>query len=516
MERYKVFFDESRDAFAISKRDGTIVDVNQAWLDVFGYTRDDIVNLNARNCYFHPEDRIKFREEVDRKGSIKDFESEQRRKDGTRITCLLTSTAKEIKVKNAFLGYMGIIRDVTEQKKLERASAQRQKALQAVYQIVTGSWSSLESISQQIADNLRELLQVSYVIIRRLDNHNSTIIGASGGNTSKLVKKIAFDEPPFTLAQTVKGVQQFQGELQYTFPHNPFFSSFKIKSYLGVPVINSVEKTGGMIELLDRQNRTFDDAEIRLVEIFVRYIENEFDRRLMEKQLRDAHRMKIVGQMAAGIAHEVRNPLAALTAVTEALALELKDIRSCAPYIEHITTQIHRLSRLMTGLLDLGKPIESTSLHKESLITICASASELWRKANAKRKGAFIFEHPKDCQEIPVLADSAKLQQVFFNLLNNAAEASDDGSEITMVVAKPEKGQVLVAIVDHGVGILEEHLPLVFEPFFTTKKGGTGLGLSIVKNIVKLHGGRIKLASNRPQPGCTAKITLPLEGRVEF
>jgi len=514
LERYRAFFDEARDACVIAKNDGTIIDVNQAWLDLYGYTREDISNLTVRDCYFNPEDRVKFRKAVDQKGSVKDYESDQLKKDGTRMTCLLTSTAKEIREENVFIGYMGIIRDITEQKLAERALAQKQEALQAVYEMSTSLGHSLQSICEKICDSLSRLLQVSHVAVRQLSGGRSTTIAFVGEDNQTILSKIIFDSPPFVLPQKRKRAQQFKGELDQAFPQNGLFSSFYLRSYLGVPIKNSIGNVIGLIDILDREERTYTGAEIQLVQIFVRYIGNEVERQLMEKQLRDTNRMKILGQMAAGIAHEVRNPLAALTAVTEALSLELQDSQDYRCYVDHMITQMQRLSRLMKGLLDLGKPIESTNLYRESLIDICGAAVDLWRKANVEKKQALIFTYPKEASPILILADSAKLQQVLFNLLNNSVEASDKGSEIRVVVSKISKKYVCISVIDHGIGIRHEHFPLIFEPFFTTKTRGTGLGLSIVKNIIELHNGSIKVFPNTPRPGCTVRITLPLAARL--
>ena len=507
-----MFFDESRDAYVISRRDGTIVDVNQAWLDLYGYTREDVEYLNVVDLYVSPGDRTRFRREVQLRGSIKDYECEQIKKDGTRMTCLLTSTAKEIKEQDNYIGYMGILRDVTEQRATEKASKQWHEALKAVYEMVTGSRHSFQSICEGITTSLRHLLQVSHVVVRSLDGGQSTTVAIEGEHSQTILSKMNFGKEPFALAQKLKKTQQFNGKLDEAFHQNGLFLSLGLRSYLGTPIKNSLGEVVGLIDVLDKKERTFSDREIFLVEIFVRYIANEIERQRMESQLRDAHKMKLLGQIAAGIAHEVRNPLSALMAVTEALSLELKDSKDYKSYVDHMVTQMERLLRLMEGLLDLGRPIESTNLHKESLIAICTSAADLWRKANSQRKGALSLTYPPEARRAVVLADSAKLQQVFFNLLNNAAQASDDSSEISMVVSKLEKRYVRVSVIDQGVGIREDHLPLVFEPFFTTKRGGTGLGLSIVKNIVELHGGSIVLIPNSPQPGCTVIVTLRFAG----
>ena len=109
-----------------------------------------------------------------------------------------------------------------------------------------------------------------------------------------------------------------------------------------------------------------------------------------------------------------------------------------------------------------------------------------------------------------VRADPTKFQQILFNLLENACDHSPENGAILLEVAEAEEGFSVLRIVDRGSGVPPELLAKVFQPFFTTRKGGTGLGLSLVKHFVELHGGSIALFNNRPGPGCTVEIRLPL------
>jgi signal transduction histidine kinase len=108
------------------------------------------------------------------------------------------------------------------------------------------------------------------------------------------------------------------------------------------------------------------------------------------------------------------------------------------------------------------------------------------------------------------MADSSKLQQVFLNLLENAAQHSPEGSEIRFVVTAPKKATARICVIDQGTGVLPENIQRVFEPFFTTRNKGNGLGLSIVKNIMQALGGDIMIRNNEIPPGCTVEIILPL------
>ena len=227
-----------------------------------------------------------------------------------------------------------------------------------------------------------------------------------------------------------------------------------------------------------------------------------------EAKMRHLHGMKVLGELAAGVAHEVRNPLHALMSVTEALKKELEDNPDYDIFLLHIREQVERLSVLMKDLLDLGKPIEPSHLRPESLSEICLASIDLWKKSPSRRGHSISFVQPPEGNVI-VAGDSQRLQQVFLNLLENAAHHSPEGSEIQVVMQAPAEDSVRVHVIDMGSGIPEEILPRIFEPFFTTRRRGIGLGLAIIKNILEGHRGSLAVRNNHPLPGCTAEVNLP-------
>ena len=119
-ERYRLFFEESRDAMSISSSDGKVVEVNQATLDIFGYTREEAMRLPVLEAYAHPEDRPRFQQELQKKGFARDYEVALRKKGGTEMECLVSATVRRAK-DGSILGYHAIIRDITERKRAEEA-----------------------------------------------------------------------------------------------------------------------------------------------------------------------------------------------------------------------------------------------------------------------------------------------------------------------------------------------------------------------------------------------------------
>ncbi|MFZ4856982.1 MAG: ATP-binding protein [Desulfuromonadaceae bacterium] len=236
----------------------------------------------------------------------------------------------------------------------------------------------------------------------------------------------------------------------------------------------------------------------------------------LELKLIGAKRLEAIGQIAGGVAHEVRNPLNAILTITEALfrEQEIENNPEFAPYIQHIRTQVNRLVILMNDLLALGREIPAIDKHPLPLDTICRDALANWKTTglSGNRTGTFTSEFAD--LAITVLVDGQKLQQVFFNLLENAGYHTRDGSPVLMKSVQPDDrhpdGMAVVQIVDHGTGIPEEILPHVFDPFYTGRKGGTGLGLAIVKHFIENMGGAVRIWNNDPPPGCTVEVLIPL------
>lgn len=238
----------------------------------------------------------------------------------------------------------------------------------------------------------------------------------------------------------------------------------------------------------------------------------------LEKELFDARRLEYIGQLAGGVAHEVRNPLNAILTLTEAFFREegVEGNEAFEPYIVHIRTQVNRLAQLMNDLLDLGKPIPAASLQPIPLLDVCLETLALWQSSGMAANRKWVYEEEEPDMPVPlILADSLRLQQVLFNLLENAGSHAPRGTVIRLRYVGIESlvggaRRAVVQVIDSGCGIPEEALPRVFEPFYTSRRGGTGLGLALVRHFVSEMGGTVSIRNNTPDPGCTAEIQIPL------
>lgn len=247
---------------------------------------------------------------------------------------------------------------------------------------------------------------------------------------------------------------------------------------------------------------------------YMGFKEDITEHKQLEQKLSKSRKLETIGQIASGVAHEVRNPLNAILSITEALFRE-KEIDGnpeFAPYIQHIRAQVNRLAELMNDLLDLGKPISAANLQVVPLLELCRETMDLWKVSGMAENRQGVVTAEQDAADILVTADSGKLQQVIFNLLENAGHHSPAESSITLRLTESTSsdGMAIVRITDSGRGIPEESISRVFEPFYSNRRGGTGLGLSLVKHFIENMSGSVRIWNNDPPPGCTAEVCIPL------
>lgn len=505
-EKYRHLFEQSRDAIYITSRGGHIQDINPAGEELLGFNREEILNGQVRDTYNSIEDRDRFQREIERHGYVHDFPARYRRKDGTVIDCLETASLR-LGEDGAILGYQGIIRDITRQLRAEEGLKKRQEALLAVHETSLAVGRSFQETCDASLMRLASLLEVPYVAFYLSESGQQVLVaGIADGRPDTKVFQGREEEI------SLRGVLQQQGDLAAHFAPDSYFQTHPIRSFVGVPVRSRSGDMLGVIQLMDGRERVFDEDEIHLMEIFAGTLAHEIEQTRLQDRMVQLERTQLLGQITAGVAHEVRNPLNAILAMTEALALDLREHSDHGPILEHIKVQVGRLGRLMQDLLELGKPARKASFIRIDLADLCADSIQLWREANPSSPCEIFMTQPPDTEGIFVWSDGTRLQQVFLNLLDNAAQHGPAGGRVLLDLRQPEGGFAVVRVSDEGPGIAPTDAERVFAPFYTTRKGGTGLGLSIVKHITVAHGGSVSIANNDPPPGLTAEVRFPLAG----
>jgi len=480
--KYRLLFEESRDAIYVSAIDGRLVDFNRAMLSLFGYSREEMSNLNAGVLYADAGDRRRFQETIEREGSVKDYEVKLVAKDGTEMDCLLSSTVQHDDV-GTVTGYQGIIHDITLRVQAQ-STLRREKEFSDV---AIGSLPGLFYLFDEDGRFLRG---------------NRDIERVTGYKPQELLAKTPLD---------------FFGEDDRSRIEGAIREVFE-KGRSSVEA-DLVARDGSRIPYLFTAKLAILDRKRCLVGTAIDLVE----RRRLEQQLRQSQKMEAVGQLAGGVAHDFNNVLTVILANSDFLLnqlgpqdprrQELKDITEAAQRAASLTRQLLAFSRkqvLQAKVLNLNDVINGLDKMLQRLIgedieLLFMLESELWA----------------------VEADPGQIEQIVMNLAVNARDAMPSGGKVSIetgnVVVDETFAQthypivpgdyVMMVLCDTGVGMKAEVRSRIFEPFFTTKPTGkgTGLGLSTVYGIVKQSGGYI-WAYSEPEMGTTFKVYLP---RVE-
>lgn len=225
-----------------------------------------------------------------------------------------------------------------------------------------------------------------------------------------------------------------------------------------------------------------------------------------EDAVRRADRLAALGQLTAGLAHELRNPLGTMRASAELLKKNVAHENAVALELAgFISSEVDRTNSLITRFLDFARPMHLRH-DSASLTEVVDRAIRELEQHNPPYNITVYRNYSPDIP--PLTIDAELIQRVIYNLLLNAAQATPAGGAIT-VKARLAGDRVEVAVIDRGPGIEERHRENIFNPFFTTKTDGVGLGLAIVSKIVDEHGGRISVES-QPGSGAIFRVDLPL------
>ncbi|MFK9094483.1 ATP-binding protein [Bacillus salipaludis] len=224
---------------------------------------------------------------------------------------------------------------------------------------------------------------------------------------------------------------------------------------------------------------------------------------VMQEQLRKSDTLNVIGELAAGIAHEIRNPMTALKGFIQ--LLEGSITKEHSMYYQIITTELQRIDSIINEFLLLAKP-QAISFQEKDIIQIMKETVDLLTAHAVLYNVQFVTEY--DAGLPLVFCEPNQLKKVFINLIKNAIEVMPGGGNITITIKKMENQQIQIKIKDEGMGISEEKIKKLGEPFYTTKDRGTGLGLMVSYRIIDEHKGTINIESEEGK-GTIFYIYLP-------
>jgi two-component system, NtrC family, sensor histidine kinase HydH len=256
--------------------------------------------------------------------------------------------------------------------------------------------------------------------------------------------------------------------------------------------------TGALADVERKQKQKIQETATKLSETYTRL-------QASIEQLRRADRLSALGELSAGLAHEIRNPLGALEGAVQILQRSELPAETRHEFAQMAGREVGRLKVLLTNFLDFARPQPPRRTFIEPGLLLQSVA----RLVAETAKMANVQVSTENREAEPIAVDAEQIKQVLLNLVLNAVQAMPKGGQVVLR-ARQEDRAVLLEVSDQGGGILPENLERIFDPFFTTRANGTGLGLSIAHQIVHGHGGNI-VVQNNSDCGATFTLILPYD-----
>ncbi|MBU9714208.1 PAS domain-containing sensor histidine kinase [Evansella tamaricis] len=465
--RYKSLFDYHPDMIFSMDLMGYYTSINHAFQKVLGYKEQEILHGKFSFLDLFSEDFVeqaRFHFNLAASGIVQRFEATALNKNKKPIVFDVTNIP--IIVDGKVVGVYGIARNISYRKQAEKNLKETKK--------------QLESFIDHNIDPILIFNKDGFLV--KVNEAFETTYGWKG---YELLGQTYFSLP-FIPLEELDGVENYIQRIK---------QGSKIKKM----ETKRLKKDGTLISV-DASGFPIRDEEGGLIAwaIILRDIS---DAKLAEEMMINSEKLSIAGQLAAGIAHEIRNPM---TAIKGFIQLMRPEYTTKKQYFDIITAEIERIETIVSELLILSKPQE-LNYTKTDILLLLSEITTLLKTQAILKNVEIIGEYTST--PIYIYCEKNQIKQVCINIIKNGIEAMPDGGEIRIQVKK-EKDGVILSFLDEGVGISKELLEKLGEPFYTTKEKGTGLGFMVSKKIIENHGGNIKVSSELGK-GTTIEVYLP-------
>lgn len=456
-----------------STPEGQLLDANNAMVRMLGYKdREELLAAQAEDLYADPGERGRLNQDLEQRGTITDQELHLRRKDGTQIVCLDTSSVIRDSGGQA-IRYQGTLVDITGRRAMEKQLHEEQEFARRLVSSFPDLIVALDAQMRYtfVSPNIKELLGYSPEELKG---------GLLGDRTA----------PDQRNKLTEFFRQMIDGERTYgTIEYKTLHSNGRERVFRAAA--SPMYDASGQVTGLVASSR--DVTELKR----------------LEEQVVQSEKLAVVGQMIAGVAHELNNPLTAILGISELLEEKTREEKD-RHQLELIHQQARRAASIVQDLLIFSRPVVAGSacLDLNALLQQTLGLQE-----DSLRSSRISVDYLPATGLLPVSGDSRELVQVFVNLLRNAEQAIREIRESGSIRIRlgNSGGRVWVTVQDDGPGIRPEVVSRIFEPFFTTKAPGrgTGLGLSICHSVLKQYGGTIE-ATPAPGGGTVFTVSFPV------
>jgi two-component system NtrC family sensor kinase len=534
-QKYRSLFEQVQEGVFVATPDGKLLDCNDAFVRILGHSsREELLGKNVdTEFYASAEQRAIFRKEVEAHNFVRNFEVNLRRKDGSQLIALESSFATR-DAAGQIDCYQGFLLDITEKKKAEDEIHRRNRelnALNAMAVIATQSFD-LDEILNLTLRQVISLFDAESGSVYLAESETQFRRRASWGQRLTDRKRLAEVSLPQGLGELVMGARAEVLTTEYLL-HVPeavteFVRAADMGSSIWV-VLWGKDAPIGLMGISRPPNAGYSSNDENLLVAIGRQLSTTVEKvrlyeesckayddlRRAQEQLLQSEKMSAVGQLIAGVAHELNNPLTAILGYAQLLESEKLESRAM-DYANKVFKQAQRTHRVVQNLLSFARQ-RKPEKHEFDVVKVLEEA--LLLRDYDMKVSSINLEREIQSGVPAVSGDPHQVEQVFLNIINNALDAMmdetipEDADRKLLVRVRADVNLVTIEFQDSGPGLKEPHR--IFEPFYTTKSvgKGTGLGLSICYGIVKEHGGEIA-ARNAEGGGAVIEVRLPSAGHA--